>query len=343
MGIKNLSKFLKERFPSLFENIHISDYAYQKVAIDTSLYMCHYKASYGEIGWLEAFIRLVSCLRQNEIHCVFIYDSGHPIEKTNEKKQRSEQKEKARNRINDVERLLEEYEQTNIITPALSKFHDERLPSTIFTIKGVQFELAKMKKQNFTVTKEDFLVTKKLFDILKVPYFDAPLEAETMCADLCIQGKVDAVLSEDTDVLAYGAPVFLTKVNAGGGSCMRINYNKLLEEIGMSKEEFTDFCIMCGTDYNNNIPKVGIVNAYKLIQEHKSIDTVALETKYDVSILNHVRGRELFAGYTKTDITPKYCGRPDFISLQTFMFKKGIRLSVDSIKDFFIRDSIIIE
>ena len=50
-----------------------------------------------------------------------------------------------------------------------------------------------------------------------------------MCSDLCLQGKIDAVLSEDTDVLAYGAPVFLTKINTQNGTCYRIKHDELLK------------------------------------------------------------------------------------------------------------------
>ena len=52
----------------------------KKIAIDISLYMCKYKAIYGD-NWLYAFLKLISSLRKNEIHCVFIYDNGAPPEK----------------------------------------------------------------------------------------------------------------------------------------------------------------------------------------------------------------------------------------------------------------------
>ena len=59
MGIKNLNVFLRKNCPEVYEEIHISEYAYKKVAIDTSLFLCKYKAIYGE-KWLVAFINLVS-------------------------------------------------------------------------------------------------------------------------------------------------------------------------------------------------------------------------------------------------------------------------------------------
>ena len=68
-----------------------------KVSIDTSLFLCKFKAIAGD-RWLESFIRLVSCLRRNEIHCVFIYDTSAPPEKNDERAERRKQQEKLKAR-----------------------------------------------------------------------------------------------------------------------------------------------------------------------------------------------------------------------------------------------------
>ena len=51
-----------------------------------------------------------------------------------------------------------------------------------------------------------------------------------------------------------------------------------------------NLCILCGTDYNKNIYKVGPKKAYDLLKKHESIDNFTIDT----SILNHIRVRELF-------------------------------------------------
>ena len=84
MGIKSLNKFLRKNCINIFEEIHISEYAYKKVAIDISLYLYKFKRSCGDT-WLSVFLNLICCLRKNEIHCVFIYDNGAPPEKDLEK------------------------------------------------------------------------------------------------------------------------------------------------------------------------------------------------------------------------------------------------------------------
>jgi 5'-3' exonuclease len=345
MGIKDLSKFLKTKYPEAFELIHLSSYAYKKIAIDTSLYLCHYKALNPD-NWLQCFINLVTCLRKNEVHCVFIYDTSSPPEKQVEKKRRHDVRQKLDEKVCKLENAIEEYHCTNIIDPILLEFEEKKKiksksllqSNQNFNINAIQSAVQKLRKQLFTISPEDFATTKELFDILDVPYFNAPLEAETLCSDLCIQEKVDAVLSEDTDVLAYGAPVFLTKINIKDETCIRIDYKKLLEMMNMDSNQFLDFCIMCGTDYNSNIYKIGPVKAEKLILENKSIDNIS---NLDVSILNHKRVRQLFREYEKSNISVQYCGFPDEKKLSDFITKYKVKIDLDRLYENYKRKIII--
>jgi len=356
MGIKDLSKFLQENYSEVFEHIHISEYHFRKVAIDTSLYLCHYKAAYNnpdnpnDLTWLGAFVKLVACLRENEIHCVFIYDSGAPPEKEQERKERSSSRNKLEERVCRLEEAIEKYDSSGEIDPVLIEFQNKRkivqksmLRPDSVNMHAIKIAVKKLRKQLFSVTPQDFAITKQLFDILQVPYFNAPLEAETMCADLCLQGKVDAVLSEDTDVLAYGAPTFLTKVNTADGTCMRIKHSDVLKQMGLTADEFLDFCIMCGTDYNKNIFKIGPSKAFKLIETHRRIETVAEKTGLDVGILKHKRVRELFRGYEKSKVAVPYCGFPDFSALQLFVVKKNLRIGVESLQKSFVHNIVVFE
>ena len=42
----------------------------------------------------------------------------------------------------------------------------------------------------------------------------------------------------------------------------------------MTMDEFIDLCIMCGCDYTHTIGGIGPVRAFKMIEEHKNIETV---------------------------------------------------------------------
>ena len=102
MGIKSINKFLKKICPEIFETIHISEYAYKKVAIDISLYLCKYKAIAGD-DWLKCFINLIACLRKNEVHTVFIFDGPAPPEKQLEQEKRRFHKDQLRIKVKELE------------------------------------------------------------------------------------------------------------------------------------------------------------------------------------------------------------------------------------------------
>ena len=125
MGIKNLNAFLKKECPEIFQLIHISNFAFEKVAIDISLYMHKFKAIAGKM-WLNAFLNLIASLRRNQIHSVFIFDGEAPIEKHQEQKKRRIQKEKLKNNIQMLEEAVEHYKKNKKILPILSELYKKR-------------------------------------------------------------------------------------------------------------------------------------------------------------------------------------------------------------------------
>jgi 5'-3' exonuclease len=345
MGIKNLNKFLRDTHPNVFKTTHVSSFAYKKIAIDTSLYLFISKARNNQ-KWIEEFIKLIECLAKNDVHCVFVYDAfgvSHP-DKERERDERRSSRDKLTARIFELEEAVKLYHNTGEVLPVLTEFETKRdigiknilSKKKSLNIKGIEYAIEKLKAQTFTVTKEDFELTKTLFDILSVPYINAPLEAETICAYLCKNGIVSAVLSKDSDVLAYGAPVSISDIDTRTGECKIVEHGEILEKMNFTSEQFLDFCIMCGTDYNKNIFKVGPVKAYSLIKEYKSIDNVS---GYDISVLNHKRVRSLFTEFEKVELKVDYCGIPDFDRLDVFLAENNIRtVSIRNVKSSFMRD-----
>ena len=354
MGIKNLNKFLRDKCPDVFVMTHLSMYAYKKIAIDISLYMHKFKAVCGD-NWLSAFLNLVASLRNNEIHCVFIFDGKAPPEKDAEKAKRKEEKEKLDQTVMELEEALNVYHTTGVIEPILIRLYATRKEddqpkrllgksTNTIDIRWIEDKINQKRKQIINISPIDFEYAKELFDILHVPYYTAIGEAEKMCAKLCIDGHVEAVLSEDTDVIAYRAPYFLTKIDTREETCLSLHYSSILDQLQLTPEQMLDLCIMCGTDYNTNIPKIGVHTAYKNLVQHGSIDNIGLNTNLDISILAHVRGRELFTVFSdyKIDKIP-YCGQPDFNALEQFATTHKLSLNIDKFRSNFTRQIIILD
>lgn len=352
MGVKGLKNLLRKKCPQVMERVHISEFSHKKVAIDISMFVNKYKRKAGD-KWLGQVLNLVSCLRRNEIHCVFIYDGKAPPEKDREKDKRREAHQKTEQRTMELEDALQHYHETKEILPIIEDFNKKltsRSPQRLLIKKdrGIDMNMIGKKiEKRRTYTDYplpcDFELTKNMMDILNVPWFVAPMEAETTCADMCKRGLVDAVLTDDSDILAYGTPIFLADFSASDCVCTRIKYEEVLEGLEISSESFLDLCIMCGNDYNDNIKGIGPVNALKIIKEYENIETIKLNTQIDTDILNYERTRELFCDYTKTDFKVNHCGIPDYEKLVEFKFKHNIYMDIDGLKNSFEQISLSFE
>ena len=333
MGIKQLNNLLRSKCPEVFQEIHLSEFAYQKVSIDVSLYLCKFKSL--SDSWLGSFTKLISCLRKHNVHCVFIFDNGHPEEKTKEREERRNNREKNRVRIEMWESWLEKFEKGE---EEWNTCLDELIGSgsAALTIvekkREVKHILEKKRRSLLSIVDEDFIKLRLLFDAMKVSYYDAPLEAETMCADLCKRGIVAAAMSDDTDVLAYGSPVFLTKVDIYRGTATKILYKDMLEKLKLgSSSQFLDLCIMCGTDYNKNIAKVGCETSYKYILQYGDIETIGQSKGLDLTVLNYKKSRELFTVYEQYDFGGKdipFNGFPDIEKIKNILAEEKETLNL---------------
>ena len=135
--------------------------------------------------------------------------------------------------------------------------------------------MEKFGKRNLKVTKEHNEDCKRLLRLLGVPVVEAPCEAEATCAELCKQGKVYAVATEDMDTLTFGSPKLAKNMMKPQGAQLpvtEISYDKALEELKLTKEQFVDMCILCGCDYTDSVRGCGPVTALKLIQEYGSLE-----------------------------------------------------------------------
>ncbi|WVR03765.1 hypothetical protein IAU60_000760 [Kwoniella sp. DSM 27419] len=116
---------------------------------------------------------------------------------------------------------------------------------------------------------------KELCRAMGVPVLEAkiPYEAEGLASALAKSGLVDYVGSEDSDVLAYEGP-FLRHLSPATSPLAYIDGEALRTAIDLSETEYLDFLILLGTDASPRIPKIGPINALKLIRKHGSIEAI---------------------------------------------------------------------
>jgi len=350
MGIHNLHPFLRNKCPECYHDINLSQLSGQRIAVDVSLYMYKYKVTQGE-WWIRAFLKLIMCLRRNNVHCVFIYDTGCCQEKLAERARRMQGKNKLEDKTTELRYAIDEYKRTKVVLPVMQRVLDRQKSSqkikrllgkdNFVDLKCVERYLDKLETQSVSITRKDINYSKKLFSLLGVPYFDAELEAETLCAILAREGKVLAGLSEDTDVLAYYCPMFLHNINTSRDTCTVLIFEQLLAALKLEKAQFRDLCIMCGNDYNPNLKGIGPNKAYDLLIKHQNLDNLAkLE---DITPLNHIRSRELF-GFKPTFLPDiQFCSEPNWAELEIFLSKTNCRVPFDALRKCFANKKIIFE
>ncbi|CAN6280716.1 unnamed protein product [Urochloa humidicola] len=147
---------------------------------------------------------------------------------------------------------------------------------------GDEDSIEKFSKRTVKVTKKHNDDCKRLLRLMGLPVVEAPGEAEAQCAALCENHQVYAVASEDMDSLTFGARRFLRHLTDLGykkSPVTEFEVSKVLEELGLTMDQFIDLCILSGCDYCENIKGIGGQRALKLIRQHGCIEEVVQNLK----------------------------------------------------------------
>lgn len=115
-------------------------------------------------------------------------------------------------------------------------------------------------------TKEDYLILQRLLISNGFEVRQAKYEAEALCALLTQTQNVYAVLTEDSDALAFGAKRVIFKwFGIQEEACLET----ILKDLEFTKEQWIDFCCLLGNDFCNNVHDVGPQRTFALLKEFK--------------------------------------------------------------------------
>ena len=109
-----------------------------------------------------------------------------------------------------------------------------------------------LKKQFIHINKDKIEQVKELIRAYGATYYDAPGEADELCALLVLKKKVWACLSEDMDLFVYGCSRVLRYFSLMNHSVVLYHMKGILDELSLNQKEFREICILSGTDYNIN-------------------------------------------------------------------------------------------
>ncbi|EMR08417.1 hypothetical protein PNEG_03253 [Pneumocystis murina B123] len=262
MGISGLLPLLK----SIQVKTHIKQYSGKTIGVDAYIWLykgafsCAWDLALGELTekYVDYAMHRVRMLKHYGIKLFIVFDGGYlpSKEKTENQrgKRRAESKAKGLEFLSQNKKRLamEQFQKCINVTPEMAyKF-----------IKALRCE--------------------------NVDYVVAPYEADAQLAYLEKQGIIDAILTEDSDLLVFGCKCILLKLDQYG-ECIEIRREKFpqVKEIdlsGWSDENFRCMAILSGCDYLEGIPGVGLKTAYRLLKKHKTIDQLLRVIKLEYAL-----------------------------------------------------------
>jgi hypothetical protein len=239
---------------------------------------------------------MLSIFRHYNIIPIFIFDGKPPIEKKALLIKRKEDRAEAQEEYIKLKQSLE------------SKEDDVEKQNIIVTMD-------QLKKQFVQINKEKIEKVKCLIRAYGATYYDAPGEADELCALLVIKKKVWACLSEDMDLFVYGCTRVLRYFSLIGHTIVLYYTKGILEELDITQKEFKEICVISGTDYNidsdlKNESKNLIRQTFKHFRKFKTsndpnnfYDWLSKNTDYicdsDIELLHNIN--KMFT----LDITPE--------------------------------------
>lgn len=133
-------------------------------------------------------------------------------------------------------------------------------------------------QKSVTVTPQMTFEVIEAMRRMNVQVLVAPYEADAQLAYLEKEGIIDGILSEDSDLLVFGAKKLITKLDQHG-SCIEINrgdfvLNKEVSFAGWSDSMFRRMAILSGCDYLPSINGVGLRTAHAFVKKHKEVAKV---------------------------------------------------------------------
>ncbi|NXP26783.1 EXO1 Exonuclease, partial [Scytalopus superciliaris] len=284
MGIQGLLQFIKEAA----EPSHVKQYKGLAVAVDTycwlhkGAYACAEKLARGEPTdlYVAFCMKLVDMLLSFGIKPILVFDGCTlPSKKEVEKARR----EKRQASLLKGKQLLQE--------GRLSEAR-ECFGRSVNITHAMAHEVIKAARARGV----DCIV--------------APYEADAQLAYLNKIGMVQAIITEDSDLLAFGCKKVFLKIDKFGNG-LEIDQARLgnCKQLGnvFTEEKFRYMCILSGCDYLSSIHGIGLAKACKLLKLANNPDIIKVIKKMGQYLkMNITVPEEYIQGFTRANNTFLY-------------------------------------
>ena len=226
MGIKNLNRFLYENCTKKsIRKFHLNELANKTIVVDTSIYLYKYSS---EDSLMENMYLLISILKYYKIISIFIFDGKPPPEKRELLQKRRSIKKEAEEKYNELK----------------NKLDDEKSNQT------VQVELDRLKRLFVRISDESIKKVKTLMEAYGVTYYEAPGEADHLCAFMVNNNIAWGCISDDMDMFLYGCNYVIRNISLLKHTAILYDTAQIWMDLEMTEQNFREIMVLSGTDYN---------------------------------------------------------------------------------------------
>lgn len=173
---------------------------------------------------------------------------------------------------------------------------------------------------------------KRLLTLMGVPWVQAPSEGEAQAAHIVRKGDANFCASQDYDSLLFGAPHLLRNLTISGKRKLPrknvyvevtpeiVELDRILRELGITREQLIDVGILIGTDYNpDGVRGIGPKTALKLIKTYGSLEKALPAIKGAEFPVEPAKIREIFLHPNVTDKYEIKWGEPNIEGVLSFL------------------------
>jgi flap endonuclease-1 len=165
---------------------------------------------------------------------IFVFDGKPPPEKKNTLRLRKLDKQAAESKCAELKLELSN----------MSEDDPDRAEMAI--------AIEKLKRQFIRINHASIDTIKQLLQASGVTYYDAPGEADQLCAQLVMSKVAWACLSDDMDLFIYGCIRVMRHISLLNHTVIFYNIYGILRELKMPMNHFREIAVLSGTDYNSS-------------------------------------------------------------------------------------------
>ncbi len=155
--------------------------------------------------------------------------------------------------------------------------------------------------QTSRLTSEMVDQSKRLLDLLGIPWVQAPAEGEAQASAMARSGVAYAAASQDFDSLLFGSPRLVKNLAITGRRKLprkdiyvdvqpeEISLAATLANLGITREQLVDMGLLIGTDFNEGVKGIGPKKALALIKKHGSLEPALEELGVEIESKDEVR------------------------------------------------------